>query len=1193
MTATGTTPTAVEAPDRLAVLDSYGILDTPPEQGFDDIVQLARDLCEAPVALVSLVAGNRQWFKARSGFPRCETDLDASVCAHALVAPDLLVIPDLTCDPRTRANPLVTDDPHLRFYAGAPLRSPEGAVLGSLCVIDHKPRPDGLTDRQAGSLRALAGQVMGQLELRRANEAQRKALDQRESLIRTQAAVAEAKGDLDVILDALLAGAMEAMPHAEGAVIEMRDGDELVYRSVRGSLAGHTGLRLPVEGSLAGSCVLEGRSALVADVLADPRVKRDLVEALRLRSCVVVPVRRSGSAVGVLKLQSGRQGAFTEGDLGLAQVFAGAVSAGLAEAGEAEARREASRTEYRRKAVFDSAHDYAIVLLDLDGNVTDWNSGAAKILGWRPEEMCGKSADVFFTPEDRAAGIPGKEMEAALEKGRGIDERWHLRRDGERFWANGEMMVLRGADDAAIGFVKILRDRTEQKEGVARLQESQERYRLAARATNDAVWDWNLVTNHVLWNEALTEAYGHAPQAVEPTGDWWIAHIQPDDRARIGASIHAVIDGAGTAWTDEYRFLRADGSYAHVLDRGYVLRDAEGRACRMIGAMLDLTERKRAEDALRESERRLGLERGLLEAIFRQAPVGISIAGAGAGMPSSLNAKAEEILGHGLGTEGDARYVSYGALHPDGRRYEPAEYPTLRALRNGETVRGEEMRYRNPGTGEVRLLEVSSGPVRDAEGAIQAAVTVLADVGDQRRADAETRRLAALVEQSQDFIGLAAPDGSVDFVNEAGRRLIGLTDLAAARAIPIVDYFVPEERARVLDEVLPTVERDGFWEGELNFRHVVTGAAVPVLYNLFPVRGADGRRLGYGTVTRDLTEQKRARQALQASEATLRAVLNTVPVGILFAEAPSGRIVAGNRRLEEIFRHPVLPSPDAESYGEWVAFHDDGRRVSPEEYPLSRLIREGVEHAALECHYQRGDGTRVWIEIVGVPMRDAKGKLTGGVVAVADIDDRRRAEAQQELLNHELSHRMKNLLAMVQAIAASTLRGATDIEAAREVLGSRLVALGKAHDVLLGGAAESASLAAVIREGVGVHEAAGHRVAFEGPDVEIGGKAALSLALTLHELTTNAVKYGSLSVPQGEVAVTASLVGTEGEPRLRIAWTEHGGPPVARPSRKGFGSRLIERGLTAQVGAVLVLDYPPGGATCVVEAPLANFQAVD
>ncbi|WP_407942660.1 PAS domain S-box protein [Methylobacterium ajmalii] len=1185
-------PDLVAEDARLTALAAFDILDTPPERGFDDIVNLARRLCAAPVALVSLVDRDRQWFKARAGLPPCETDLARSVCKFVLAEPGVLQIADLTCDPRTRENPLVTGEPHLRFYAGAPLRTAEGQVLGSLCVIDHVPRPGGLDPEQIEDLEALARQVMDQLVLRRSLADRDRAGRQGEAVSATLAEVAAAGGDLDASFRAVLAGAMRAVPAAEAGTVEIREGASLVYRAVTDGLAPHLGLRLPIQGSLAGACYVENAPIGVRDVLQDPRVKRDLVESLRLRSCLLVPVRRGGAVVGVLKLQSSRPDAFAEDDLQVLGVLAGSAASGLAEAGELAATRAAARTEYRRRAVFDSAHDYAIVLLDLAGIVTDWNAGATKILGWRPEEMCGKPADAFFTPEDRRDGIPAMEMRSALEEGRGIDERWHLRKDGSRFWANGEMMVLRDEAGAAIGFVKILRDRTEQKQSAARLQESQDRYRLAARATNDAIWDWNLPADHVLWNEALTEAYGHAPEIVEPTGDWWIAQIHPDDRARVDASIHAVIDGAGTAWSDEYRFRRADGSYAHVLDRGYVLRDEAGRAVRMIGAMLDLTGRKQAEDALRESERRFGLERGLLEAIFRQAPVGISIAGAEAGMPSSLNAKAEEILGHGLGTEGDARYVSYGAMHPDGRRYEPAEYPTLRALRKGETVRGEEMRYRNPVTGEMRLLEVSSGPVRDAEGAIQAAVTVLVDVGDQRRADAETRRLAALVEQSQDFIGLAAPDGSVDFVNEAGRRLIGLADPAAARAMPIVDYFVPEERARVLDEVLPAVERNGFWEGELNFRHVVTGAAVPVLYNLFPVRGADGRRLGYGTVTRDLTEQKLARQALQASEATLRAVLDTVPVGILFAEAPSGRIVGGNRRLEEILRHPVLPSPNADSYGEWVAFHEDGRRVEPHEYPLSRIVREGAEHAALECHYQRGDGTRVWIEIVGVPMRDVKGELTGGVVAVADVDDRRKAEAQQELLNHELSHRMKNLLAMVQAIAASTLRGATDMDAAREVLGSRLVALGKAHDMLLGGAAESAPLSAVVREGVGVQEEAGRRVTFTGPDVEIGGKAALSLALTLHELTTNAVKYGSLSVPDGEVAVNASLVGNEDAPRLRIAWTERGGPPVVPPSRKGFGSRLIERGLTAQVNASLALDYRPEGVSCVVEASLADFQAV-
>jgi len=168
MTSSRAADTAILDPVRLAALAGYDIIDTAPEKGFDDIVVLARNACDTPVALVSLVAADRQWFKARVGFEPCETALNASVCAHALVEPDLLVIPDLAIDPRTRENPLVTGEPHIRFYAGAPLRTPDGLVLGSLCAIDTKPRPEGLTPKQAESLRALAGQVVDQMELRRA-----------------------------------------------------------------------------------------------------------------------------------------------------------------------------------------------------------------------------------------------------------------------------------------------------------------------------------------------------------------------------------------------------------------------------------------------------------------------------------------------------------------------------------------------------------------------------------------------------------------------------------------------------------------------------------------------------------------------------------------------------------------------------------------------------------------------------------------------------------------------------------------------------------------------------------------------------------------------------------------------------------------------------------------------------------------
>lgn len=154
--------------DRLEALAGYGILDTLPEQGFDDVVLLAAQICDTPVALVSLVDRDRQWFKARIGFEPCETTLDRSVCAHALGQTDLLVIPDLTRDARTSANPLVTDAPHLRFYAGAPLNSPDGRTLGTLCMIDHVPRPYGLTSAQSAGLLALARQVMTLLSLRSA-----------------------------------------------------------------------------------------------------------------------------------------------------------------------------------------------------------------------------------------------------------------------------------------------------------------------------------------------------------------------------------------------------------------------------------------------------------------------------------------------------------------------------------------------------------------------------------------------------------------------------------------------------------------------------------------------------------------------------------------------------------------------------------------------------------------------------------------------------------------------------------------------------------------------------------------------------------------------------------------------------------------------------------------------------------------
>jgi len=150
---------------RLQALYRYRILDSPPESQFDDVAALAANICGAPIAMVSLVDADRQWFKAKTGLTASEMSRDVAFCAHAILQRDLFVVPDATKDERFSANPLVTAAPNIRFYAGAPLIAPDGYALGTLCVIDHVPR--SLSDQQEQALRVLSSQLVSQLEARR------------------------------------------------------------------------------------------------------------------------------------------------------------------------------------------------------------------------------------------------------------------------------------------------------------------------------------------------------------------------------------------------------------------------------------------------------------------------------------------------------------------------------------------------------------------------------------------------------------------------------------------------------------------------------------------------------------------------------------------------------------------------------------------------------------------------------------------------------------------------------------------------------------------------------------------------------------------------------------------------------------------------------------------------------------------
>ena len=450
-----TIPPAVTDAARLDALAAYGILDTPAEPGFDSIVQLACQLCDVPVALVSLVAEERQWFKARIGFPSCETDLSRSVCAHALAQPDeLLIIPDLTQDPRTATNPLVTAEPFIRFYAGAPLRTPSGLVLGSLCVIDQVTRLGGLTEPQQRGLKLLAGQVMNQLDLHRSvkardalRTAEAQAFRAREALRDTQAAIVTAEGDLDAILHAVVAGAMQALPAADGGAIELLDGAALEYRAVQGTLAPHQGLRLTLAGSAAGHCATTRTPYLMLDAASDPHVTRDLIGTVQVGSAVFAPIMRGDTVLGVLKLQSSLPISFDAHDLAQVGLFAGAATAGITEAAARAATR--AKDVYWR-SLFDRLSEGFLVgevVRDTIGRITDWrfieiNPAWGKLVGIDAASVAGRTVrEVLPGIEDEWVSEFARVVEtgeqANFTRQIGMIRRWYEGRtfklDGDRF----------------------------------------------------------------------------------------------------------------------------------------------------------------------------------------------------------------------------------------------------------------------------------------------------------------------------------------------------------------------------------------------------------------------------------------------------------------------------------------------------------------------------------------------------------------------------------------------------------------------------------------------------------------------------------------------------------------------------------------------------------------------------------------
>jgi PAS domain S-box-containing protein len=877
----------------------------------------------------------------------------------------------------------------------------------------------------------------------------------------------EAEAEFDAIVQA--ASAACGMPVS---LISLLDADRQWFKAETGFGSRET----PVASSICAYTAAQRDLLVIPDTTQDPRtVDNPLVTGPpHIRFYAGAPlVTAEGVGIGALCVLDTKPNQLNATQTLILRTLAAQAMTMLELRRALRERRESDR---RNTAILDSAIDYAIVAMDLKGHVTSWNTGAQSILGWSAAEMCGRPAHVFFTDPDVRDAIPEREMGGALMHGRGTDERWHIRKDGSRFWANGEMMPLLNEDGTPEGFLKILRDRTVQRQAAEQQRADAEFMRSVLAASADCIKVLDLEGRLTFMNEGGQQVmeisdFNHVKGC--PWPDFWQGQGHID---ALGALETARAGGVGHFQGPADTFA---GSPKWWDVQVTAIPGADGKPERILSVSRDITAQKTAEGDLARSEARWrGLFEGMQEGFFLG-----------------------ELIRDADGRAVDYRFLEINpafarqsGLPPDSigrtiRSFVPDIDQWLIDAYAGVVETGEPILFEIAVPGLKRIFEARANKEREERFSC-----LFLDITARRRADTRRAGMAELGDRLRD---LSDKPAIARAAAEVMGRTLGLSHAGYGQVDPEKETILVTEDWAAAG--LPSVARLH------RFRNY--GSYIEDL------------KAGRDVVIPDVTDDARTAADAAALEAIdVRAVLN-LPV------MERGRFV-----------------------GLFFALYATPHDWQEEEIAFVRNV---------------ADRTRA---------------------AIARVE----AEEQQRILNLELSHRLKNTLALVQSIASQTLRNVEDVNDAREALAARLIALGKSHDILLSGRTDSAPITAVIEGSLSLHQDHRGRFQVSGPELRIGPSAALSLGLMLHELATNAAKYGALSRADGSVAVSWSVGGADQHALFELVWSEHGGPPVTPPRRTGFGSRLIGRGFA---GGSVDLRYLPEGVICKMTTPVPDLTA--
>jgi PAS domain S-box-containing protein len=315
----------------------------------------------------------------------------------------------------------------------------------------------------------------------------------------------------------------------------------------------------------------------------------------------------------------------------------------------------------------------------------------------------------------------------------------------------------------------------------------------------------------------------------------------------------------------------------------------------------------------------------------------------------------------------------------------------------------------------------------------------------------------------------------------------------------------------------------------------------------------------------------------------LQGLLETLPAAVCTADA-DGLITFYNQAAAELWGE--TPAVGATVWcGAHRLYRPDGTPLPHDQCPLAQTIRERRQVRDQEVIVERPDGTRTAVRPHATPLFDERGAFIGAINMFVDISHEKLADQRHTLFARELNHRVKNALATVYAIAMQTLRHTDSLDVFRESFGSRLLALSRAHDLLVRSQWQETPLDVILGEALAPHGAS--RIELSGDPVAFGPRATLTLAMTFHELISNAVQYGSLSTAEGALGVRWTVGEEDGDRVVDLSWEERGGPPVTAPETTGFGSRLVGHNVMA-LGGRSRFDYAPAGLRFEMSFPIID-----